>query len=365
MPSPRRSTLGRRLATVLALLSAIVAGGRAVAGSYQADLSSPFVPSVARAELVNVPRFTRVSEGALDFDSLAGRSGHLRVRLLLAEETEFYPTIARRHEEFRTPGFRSVDTNTPDSLSFHFVTLTPWTRKLGGYINGYHVGTWPAERKAMPENYENPEGFIEVTRENVNAPLSTHFTVRDFVTHDQQHVWPKYLVLREELLDKLELTLGALEAFGVPTRNVVVLSGFRSPQYNARGVGEGMAQASRHQFGDAADLIIDANRDGRMDDLNRDGRVTFDDLRVLERAVQLIEHRYPDLVGGLGLYRETGPSGPFVHIDVRGKRARWSNTRPRPPNASRWQPALTAGRAQPSGRCMAEGEMALLCSGVR
>lgn len=62
-----------------------------------------------------------------------------------------------------------------------------------------------------------------------------------------------------------------------------------------------------------------------MDDLNGDGRVDFSDVQVLDRAVGLVEHKHPDLVGGLGLYHETGPSGPFARIDVRGTRARWTN----------------------------------------
>ena len=33
--------------------------------------------------------------------------------------------------------------------------------------------------------------------------------------------------------------------------------------------------------------------------------------------------RYPELVGGTGLYAYSGRSGPFAHIDVRGTRARW------------------------------------------
>ena len=45
------------------------------------------------------------------------------------------------------------------------------------------------------------------------------------------------------------------------------------------------ARASRHQFGDAADIIIDDNKDGRMDDLNRDGRVDVADADVIQRAV--------------------------------------------------------------------------------
>jgi uncharacterized protein YcbK (DUF882 family) len=103
-----------------------------------------------------------------------------------------------------------------------------------------------------------------------------------------------------------------------------VMSGFRTPQYNQRGVGAGgRAQNSRHQYGDAADVFVDNNRDGQMDDLDGDGRITTSDARLLARFVERVEARHPDLVGGVGIYRATSAHGPFVHVDVRGVRARW------------------------------------------
>jgi len=82
--------------------------------------------------------------------------------------------------------------------------------------------------------------------------------------------------------------------------------------------------------------------------------------------VQLIEKQYPELVGGLGLYHEMGPSGPFAHIDVRGTRARWTNMRTRRQSTGTVQTAATTPSiAQPSTRCAAQGEMAALCAGVR
>ncbi|MEO7503313.1 MAG: hypothetical protein ABIW94_11805, partial [Gemmatimonadaceae bacterium] len=103
-----------------------------------------------------------------------------------------------------------------------------------------------------------------------------------------------------------------------------VLSGFRTPHYNlGLGAESGRALDSRHQFGDAADVIIDADQNGRMDDINHDGRVNFADARVVLAAVERVERAYPDLVGGVGLYPSSGPAGPFAHIDVRGERARW------------------------------------------
>ena len=39
--------------------------------------------------------------------------------------------------------------------------------------------------------------------------------------------------------------------------------------------------------------------------------------------VDRVEAKYPELVGGAGIYRDNGVHGPFIHIDARGKRARW------------------------------------------
>ncbi len=364
------SKLGRLASIATAVVVAAAASRAVTGGGVGAALGKSIDPPPPRAELVNVPV---VSNGAvsssrsIDFDSLSGRSGNVRMRLLSLDEIAAAPALAERlGGDIRKPGIHDVAANTPDS-TFAFVTLTPWRRKLGSYINGYHVGLWPGERRLVSEQYENPEGFIEVTAENALTRVSTHFTLRDFITHDQANVWPKYVVLREELLDKLELVLDALQSFGVATQHVVVLSGFRSPQYNARGAGEGMAQASRHQFGDAADIIIDANHDGRMDDLNHDGVVNFSDTQVIDRAVGLVEHKYPDLVGGLGLYHEVGPSGPFAHIDVRGTRARWSNSGRRATGQSfaARAPSVTTGATRLSGTCQADGAMSVLCQGSR
>ena len=86
------------------------------------------------------------------------------------------------------------------------------------------------------------------------------------------------------------------------------------------------AKDSRHQFGDAADVFIDNNGDGRMDDLNGDRRVDLRDARVIEAAVDRVERQHPALVGGCGYYSASGGHGPFTHIDTRGYRARWIGT---------------------------------------
>jgi hypothetical protein len=154
--------------------------------------------------------------------------------------------------------------------------------------------------------------------------VSAHFSLKDFLTHNQQHIWPKYLVLREPLLDKLELVIQDLERHNVRAAGCRFLSGFRTPEYNQElGDESGRARDSRHQFGDAADVIIDNDGNGRMDDLNRDGRLTFARRpRCAGSGGDVLSASIP-ISSVDGLYHSSGPSGPFAHIDVRGSKARW------------------------------------------
>jgi hypothetical protein len=203
-------------------------------------------------------------------------------------------------------------------------TMRSFGQKVRALLNGYKLGYWPEEKgRVRSEAYKNPDGFIEVTPDNEDTRVSEHFRLRDFVSHGQDQVWPKYVVLREPLLDKLELVIEDLNNHGVNAEGMRIRSGFRTPAHNYAVRGEGSARDSRHQFGDAADVFIDTDGNGKMSDLNGDGRVSFADVKLILDAVERVEARYPELVGGTGLYAYSGPSGPFAHIDVRGTRARW------------------------------------------
>ncbi|HEX6910744.1 MAG TPA: hypothetical protein VF142_10115 [Longimicrobium sp.] len=204
------------------------------------------------------------------------------------------------------------------------ITRVPFAEKRGGYLNGYRIGTYPTETSPRGASYAPPPGFIEVTPENQDLAVSEHFRLRNFLTKDQFSVWPKYLALDLRLIDKLELVIQELNAMGVRAEHVAVMSGFRTPAYNIQGVGEGgRALLSRHTYGDASDVWVDNDRDGYMDDLNGDGRRDTEDARVMLRAVDRVERRFPELTGGAGIYRDNGAHGPFIHIDVRGNPARW------------------------------------------
>ncbi len=198
--------------------------------------------------------------------------------------------------------------------------MVPFARKTGAVLNGYRIGHYLAERFG---HHDHPVGFLEVRRADVNLKVSAHLKLGDFLTHDNQaDVWPKYVALNPRLLDKIELVLakiGARARFSTTSGDdgasdvaFDVHSGFRTPAHNS-GVWRA-ARDSRHQYGDAADLAIDA--DG-------DGRVTLNDEILVARAVDQVEDEHPDLVGGLGLYTSRHYRTPYVHIDTRGTRSRW------------------------------------------
>ncbi|HEX6746802.1 MAG TPA: hypothetical protein VF092_05850, partial [Longimicrobium sp.] len=101
-----------------------------------------------------------------------------------------------------------------------------------------------------------------------------------------------------------------------------------------------------------------------------DGRVDRRDLYLVADAVERVERASPELVGGLGLYDATGPSGPFLHVDVRGHATRWgSASRGGGEAAPRlWaapRRAVVSEPEDPPGRrtCRATGADAVLCGG--
>jgi hypothetical protein len=277
------------------------------------------VPCAAIATVPGVP--------VPDLRPVLGRSGNLRALIglpaALNDDPSLQPLLSRI--SFTEPGVHALGLAGPDGDSLVIVSMAAFQEERLAYSSAYRTGRWPttglADRNPL---YAPPAGFISVTSENQATAVSKHFRLQDFLTHDQQAVWPKVLVLRLLLVDKLELISAALAARGLPDR-LHVMSGFRTPQYNALGVGAkgGRATGSRHMYGDAADVFVDADGDDRMDDLDGDGRVTVRDARLLLEVAEGVEWAHPELVGGLSAYPATSAHGPFVHVDTRGTRARW------------------------------------------
>jgi hypothetical protein len=306
--SRRRTALYAALALSL---SSAVGATRSRAASHRASATGPII--------------TKETVRLLD-DSLRGYSGKLLARFVDTRRpsvaaTAFFHIFGNPSDA--RPGIYRVDDSTL-ARPFSFIALFPFASKRGATLGGYNIGYWPGESRSVSAAYANPVGFVEVTKDNADTRISEHFRLRDFLTHDQANVWPKYLVLRDQLVDKLELIIADLQAHGHPVDHMSVMSGFRTPQYNAHGGNTaGRASLSRHMYGDASDVYVDNDGNGAMDDLNGDGRVDFRDARVIADASTRVERVHPDLIGGGGVYKETGDHGPFAHIDVRGNAARW------------------------------------------
>lgn len=189
-------------------------------------------------------------------------------------------------------------------------------------LRGYRIGQYRRELYRGDSAYVPPRGFIEVTRQNEDILVSPHFTLGQFLCK-QESGYPKFLLLREQLILKLEMLLQEVNERGISTPTLHVMSAFRTPFYN-RLIGND-TDYSRHLYGGAADVFVDANGDTYMDDVNSDGEVTREDAEFLAAIIeeQTREPWYEPFIGGLGIYSPAAHRGPFIHVDVRGAAVRW------------------------------------------
>ena len=206
---------------------------------------------------------------------------------------------------------------TDQSMTLNVFVMVPFSAARRGSIGDYRIGRYPSPRS---EFYVRPRGFVRVTPDMKDVAVSPHFQLGQFLCK-QAGGPPEYLVLRQPLLQKLEEVLARVNSQGHEAHTFTLLSAYRTPSYNAAIGNE--TSFSRHHYGDAADIFVDADGDGRMDDLNRDGRHTLADARWLGRLVESVQNDSDDLIGGLGTYQPTSAHGAFVHVDVRGFEARW------------------------------------------
>lgn len=211
-----------------------------------------------------------------------------------------------------------------ESIILNAFVMLPYDRSQGEHVNGYRVGDYPTIPLKQLAIYNPPAGLIEVHPGNVDTWVSPHFQLGQFLCK-QDGGFPKYVVLRERLLLKLELILEEINRKGYRTDSLHVMSGYRTPFYN-KAIGN--VRYSRHVWGGAADVFIDTSpHDGQMDDLNRDGVVDERDAAVLHDIIDSLYGKpfFAPFLGGLARYRATAAHGPFVHVDERGFRARWGN----------------------------------------
>lgn len=168
---------------------------------------------------------------------------------------------------------------------------------------------------------KTPKGLIEVTADNQDVFLTPHLQLKDFKCKGEKKS-TQYVCLDPALLLKLESLQEELDYLGVPCDRLTIMSGYRTPSYNKN---IGNVKYSRHTYGDAADIYVDQNKDGRMDDVNKDGKINKKDAEYIRTVIERLEDRGDVPLGGIGTYgpkKKTG-RGPFVHVDTRGFKAHW------------------------------------------
>ena len=218
----------------------------------------------------------------------------------------------------------------PQADSTLFVIVPVPGRELKeGSIRGYAIGEYPPGSRP-------PTEFVEINRESAQAFVSEHFRLGVFGQNGER--FPKYAPFQYPLVKKLEAVDRALQDRGYPSGSLKVYGVFRSPLYNVQVHG---ASRSQHMWGRAADAIVDGRpRDGRMDDLNGDGKRGIGDPIALGRIVRRLEREGRVTAGGMGVYelkRRGGGLRANVHIDVRGHPTKWGRHYPEPGNMTKWR----------------------------
>lgn len=249
--------------------------------------------------------------------------------LTLDNTADFAPTAVSDVETERL-GPNSIAVYAPENAGFYSLVLSnnKTSKRLlvivkkpfnanNKQLNNYQIGLYPAPYKGYTQ-YSAPNGFIEIFEKDLTRQLTPHVQVKNVICK-QVSGFPKYLYVNNDGLMMLEELLSFVQNEGIKVSKFAFISGYRTPHYN-RSIGNG--KHSRHQYGDAFDLYIDEDGDGRMDDLNGDGKLTVADVDVLYKVFEKFQKqsRYN---GGIGRYKPASHHGGFVHIDNRGFTARW------------------------------------------
>jgi hypothetical protein len=218
---------------------------------------------------------------------------------------------------------KGPSTSGSDTITLRAFVMVPAAATRNGHLNGYRIGEYPAKPLKGNPLYTPPAAFIEVTHDNEDTKVTPHFRLKQFICkQDPIGQYPKYIVLEERLLLELEAVLELANAMGHDVDTLHVMSAYRTPYYN-HAIGD--VAYSQHQWGRAADVFIDKHDKFQMDDLNGDRRSDINDSRYLADRIDrlLLQPGYQKFQGGIGFYPMTAAHPPFVHVDVRGTRARW------------------------------------------
>jgi len=234
-------------------------------------------------------------------------------------------------------GFPGADAarNLEARFSLPILLQYPTDREGKGVIEGYPIGIYPNEAASDApvsvadhvERYRPPKWFVKVTQETASLAISPHFKLGDFSPPEERGK-DHFIALDVRLLDQLEALNDALVKKGRPAGSLRILRSFMSPNEKTRLERKGVTYSTftRYIYGDSASVIVDADRDSRMDDLNNDGKIDIKDVEVLEEIANDTQ-RATGRWGGLGVVAApkdaSFPRTPYLDLDTRGFAAHW------------------------------------------
>ena len=211
--------------------------------------------------------------------------------------------------------------------------------RLGpGVVDGAVIGIYPDETASTAPsvvqrnsaNYAPPRLLYRLDATTRDLYLNRRATLGMLTPPllENEAGAPRYVAVSPRLLQFWDALCDAADEAGPGAAQVRVLRGFVTPFERQRleALGVAIAPYSRHLYGDALALVLDADGDGRMDDMNADGHVNIADADVLAAIVEDALSR-TGMDGGLGVEAAFGGPAhvgtPYVHVDLRGWRERW------------------------------------------
>jgi len=156
--------------------------------------------------------------------------------------------------------------------------------------------------------------FYALDKKDIYRRVVGRIRVRDLMPIDNEVLSKTYFSIdkiywgiRKEILYKLIELRNILKAEGLNPNGFEINHGYRYPKFNEQ---VGGAPLSRHISGDAVDInVLDINNDNLVDESDK------------KLLLEICENKLIGNKGGVGRY----PNTQIVHIDLRGRRARWDS----------------------------------------
>ncbi len=230
-----------------------------------------------------------------------------------------------------------ADDDRTASAQADFLAGTLFDREGDGTLGGTIIGIYPNEHaESAPgvvgrnaSSYEPPGVFYRIDADTSDRGIVGYWSLGRLnppVFTDEE---VRYVAMDERIPAFAEAVESAVaDALQVAPGSLRVLRGFVSPNERARleRMGIQLAEFTRFQYGDCLALIVDENRDYRMDDLNKDGKSDAGDAEMLAGVVE-DAMRENALRGGVGICSSfEGPNHigtPYVQADLRGWTVTW------------------------------------------